>query len=322
MKELMRFIFVLVATFLLVPVVSEASQTSPESYIALEVNSGRVMYSHDAEKVRPMAGLSQVATALVTLDWVARNRVPLNRIVTVPNSAAKVLGANPMNLAPGDKITLRDALYSTLLGSDNVAASSIAHLVGSDISRSRQGDAPVKEFVTEMNLLADALGMTNTKFRSPHGLDYNDVSTTTAADLALLGIYAMRNDAFSFIVSQPNRRIGVETQVGTKFYNVKNSNPLLKDTGVDGIKTGKSRAAGECIMLGVKRDTVRRLDPYTGREAMYPQRMVVVVLGSPERFSLARELVKEGWREYDSWLSHNQPRIDGEKRFLHIKGTH
>lgn len=293
---------------------------NPESYIALEVNSGRVLYSSRAEAVRPAAMLTHVATAVVALDWLSRTKVDLNSVISVPSIASQQAGANPMRLIPGDQLTLRDALYSMLLGSDYVSAVSVAHYVGSDLAKRRGQSDPIKEFVKDMNLLAKALGMTNTTFRVPHGLDSDKKNETTAADLALLGVYAMRNSAFSFIVSQSSRQIGVKTATGNKLYKINNSNPLLKDPGVNGIKTGTSAAAGPCAMIGVQRATIRKHDPIAGREVNYPQRMVVVVLGSPKRYERCRELIREGWREFDSWLSKNQPRTDGEKRFLYLKG--
>lgn len=291
-----------------------------ESYIALEVNSGRVLYASKAETVRPAAMLTHVATAIVALDWLSRTKVDLNSVITVPAVASQQAGANPMKLVPNDQLTLRDALYSMLLGSDYVSAVTVAHYVGSDLAKRRGKNDPIKEFVKDMNLLADALGMTNTTFRVPHGLDSGKINETTAADLALLGVYAMRNSAFSFITSQPSRQIGVKRADGNKLYKINNSNPLLRDPGVNGIKTGTSRSAGPCAMIGVQRATVRKYDPIAGREVNYPQRMVVVVLGSPKRYERCRELIREGWREFDSWLSKNQPRTDGEKRFLYLKG--
>lgn len=321
MKKIISLGGLLLASLVLFCCSFPTAQAQSESYIAVEVNSGRVLYSRNAENIRPVAGLSQVATAIVALDWISRTKVELNRIITVPRVVGTLRGANPMNLVPGDKLTFRDALYSTLLGSDNASALTIAHFVGSDLALRRGNDDPVDEFVSEMNSLASVLGMSNTNFKAPHGLDAGKISESTAADMALLGIYVMRNDAFSFIVCQASRRIGVQTASGTRFFDVKNSNPLLSDPGVDGIKTGSSAAAGPCAMIGAKRATVRRFDPTLGREALYPQRMVVVVLGTSERYSLSRELIREGWREFDHWMKRNFDKSQGEKRDLRLKGS-
>lgn len=103
------------------------------SYIAIEANSGKLLFSSNAEEKRPVASLSQVATAMVALDWVARTRLPLDTFIAVPQEAFGLRAGNPMDLQPGDRLTLRDALYSTLLGSDNVSALTVASFVGRDL---------------------------------------------------------------------------------------------------------------------------------------------------------------------------------------------
>jgi D-alanyl-D-alanine carboxypeptidase (penicillin-binding protein 5/6) len=83
-----------------------AQQKGAPSYIAVESNSGKILFSSNAEKERPISSLAQVATALVALDWVERTKVELNRIITVPQEAYAITMGNPMNLRPGDRITL------------------------------------------------------------------------------------------------------------------------------------------------------------------------------------------------------------------------
>lgn len=284
--------------------VSSLAQTAP-SYIALEVNSSRVLFSSNAEVRRPISSLSQVATAIVALDWAERTKAELNTVITVPQEAY-ALGnvGNPMNLLPGDRITLRDALYSTLLGADNVSALTIASYVGKDLVYRRGGGAPIEIFVKEMNNLASGIGMGKTVFYAPHGLDgAGAITESCAVDLALLGSYAMQNAAFSFIVRQGSRRIGVESATrGVQYYDVVNTNTLLNQPGVDGIKTGSSRAAGPCLLLSVTRRPVTRKNA-SGSDTIYPQRLVIVVLGSAERFTLGKKLMTDGWRAWDAWQS-------------------
>ena len=117
MKKLSLFLLTLACVFQF----SAQAQERP-SYIAIEANSGKLLFSSNAEEKRPVASLSQVATAMVALDWVARTRLPLDTFIAVPQEAFGLRAGNPMDLQPGDRLTLRDALYSTLLGSDNVSA--------------------------------------------------------------------------------------------------------------------------------------------------------------------------------------------------------
>lgn len=261
MKKLSLFLLTLACVFQF----SAQAQERP-SYIAIEANSGKLLFSSNAEEKRPVASLSQVATAMVALDWVARTRLPLDTFIAVPQEAFGLRAGNPMDLQPGDRLTLRDALYSTLLGSDNVSALTVASFVGRDLVSRRGGGAPIAAFVAEMNNLARSLRMAKTRFTAPHGLDAgNSVSTSCALDMALLGVYSMQNPAFCYIVSQASRRIEVQSQTkGRTMYDISNNNRLMSASGVDGIKAGTSRAAGPCLLLSVTRNAISRRSPPDG----------------------------------------------------------
>ena len=313
MKKLSLFLLTLACVFQF----SAQAQERP-SYIAIEANSGKLLFSSNAEEKRPVASLSQVATAMVALDWVARTRLPLDTFIAVPQEAFGLRAGNPMDLQPGDRLTLRDALYSTLLGSDNVSALTVASFVGRDLVSRRGGGAPIA-FVAEMNNLARSLRMAKTHFTAPHGLDAgNSVSTSCALDMALLGVYSMQNPAFCYIVSQASRRIEVQSQTkGRTMYDISNNNRLMSASGVDGIKAGTSRAAGSCLLLSVTRNAISRRSPQTGTEVIYPQRMIIAVLGSASRYSLAREMMNTGWRVWENWQASGMDMKD-PKEFVQL----
>ena len=314
MKKLSLFLLTLACVFQF----SAQAQERP-SYIAIEANSGKLLFSSNAEEKRPVASLSQVATAMVALDWVARTRLPLDTFIAVPQEAFGLRAGNPMDLQPGDRLTLRDALYSTLLGSDNVSALTVASFVGRDLVSRRGGGAPIAAFVAEMNNLARSLRMAKTHFTAPHGLDAgNSVSTSCALDMALLGVYSMQNPAFCYIVSQASRRIEVQAQTkGRTMYDISNNNRLMSASGVDGIKAGTSRAAGSCLLLSVTRNAISRRSPQTGTEVIYPQRMIIAVLGSASRYSLAREMMNTGWRVWENWQASGMDMKD-PKEFVQL----
>lgn len=314
MKKLSLFLLTLACVFQF----SAQAQERP-SYIAIEANSGKLLFSSNAEEKRPVASLSQVATAMVALDWVARTRLPLDTFIAVPQEAFGLRAGNPMDLQPGDRLTLRDALYSTLLGSDNVSALTVASFVGRDLVSRRGGGAPIAAFVAEMNNLARSLRMAKTHFTAPHGLDAgNSVSTSCALDMALLGVYSMQNPAFCYIVSQTSRRIEVQSQTkGRTMYDISNNNRLMSASGVDGIKAGTSRAAGSCLLLSVTRNAISRRSPQTGTEVIYPQRMIIAVLGSASRYSLAREMMNTGWRVWENWQASGMDMKD-PKEFVQL----
>jgi D-alanyl-D-alanine carboxypeptidase (penicillin-binding protein 5/6) len=287
-----------------------------ESFIVVEAHSGRVVGRQSENKRRPVASLTKVATAMVALDWAALTKADLGQLAVVPFSATVLGGANPMGLRPGDQITLRNALYSALLGSDNVAAQTIAHHIGFAIQevRGQPGD-PVAIFVGEMNRLAAGLGMRRTKFANPHGLDTRERGMSTAEDMARLCIYATRDPGFRFYVKQTSRAIEIE-RAGQKIpFSVKNTNKLLGQMDINGIKTGMTQLAGQCLAVNSERpNLVLRLPD--GRSQLTGRRLICVVLGSSDRFGQAGGLVEQGWMNYDRWMTAGKPISNAKKDLL------
>jgi D-alanyl-D-alanine carboxypeptidase (penicillin-binding protein 5/6) len=280
------------------------SAQAPESVMVVEAHSGKILIASNATSKRPIASLTKIATAAVTVDWATATGTDLGTTqITVPETVSLVGGPNPMNLQPGDRLTLRDALYSSLLGSDNLAALALADHVGREIllRRGRNGD-PVITFVGEMNQLAKAVGMVQTRFANPHGLDRPGAKAfSTAADVARLSIYAMRRNAFNFIVRQPERQVTVTGPAGTRGFRVRNLNQLVGEPGILGVKTGSTSAAGPCLSVCMDRDPLVRLK-LDGNKGVTPRRLIVVVLNHPDRFGRARDLIRQGWAAYDPWL--------------------
>ncbi len=290
--------------FLAVILPFHASAQAPESVMVVEAYSGKILVGANTTEKRPVASLTKIATGAVTVDWATATGADLGTtIITAPQTVALVGGPNPMNLQPGDQLTLRDALYSALLGSDNLAALTIADHVGREIQSRRGGSGdPVATFVGEMNQLAKALGMKNTRFANPHGLDRPGAKAySTAADIARLSVYAMRRNAFNFTVRQKDRQVGVTGPAGKRGYRVKNSNELIGEPGILGVKTGTTNAAGPCVSVCMDREPLVRMKP-DGSKGATPRRLIVVVLNSADRFSRARGLIREGWAIYDPWL--------------------
>jgi serine-type D-Ala-D-Ala carboxypeptidase (penicillin-binding protein 5/6) len=290
----------LIAALLPLPLAAQA----PESLMVVEAYSGKVLIAANAGVKRPIASLTKIATAAVAVDWATATGTDLGTMVTVPQTITLVGGPNPMNLQPGDQLTLRDALYSALLGSDNLAALTLADHVGREIAnrRNKSGD-PVAIFVGEMNQLAKAVGAQATRFANPHGLERSGVKAfSTAADVARLSIYAMRRNAITFITSKPSRQVAVVTAGVKRNYNLKNTNELAGEVGILGVKTGTTAAAGPCVSVCMDRDPLVR-QKADGSKGATPRRLIVVVLNHPNRFDRARELLQQGWSTYDSWLA-------------------
>jgi D-alanyl-D-alanine carboxypeptidase (penicillin-binding protein 5/6) len=296
------------------------SAQAPESVMVVEAYSGKILMANNAYTKRPVASLTKIATAAVTVDWATATQTDLGSTqITVPDSVMLVGGPNPMNLQPGDRLTLRDALYSSLLGSDNLAALAVADHVGREIlqRRGKNGD-PVATFVGEMNQLAKALGMIQTRFANPHGLDRPGVKAfSTAADIARLSVYAMQRNAVNFIVRQPERQVSVSGPSGKRGYRVKNLNQLVGQPGILGVKTGTTAAAGPCLAICMDRQPLVR-QKADGSKGATPRRLIVVILNHPDRFNRALGLLQQGWAIYDPWLEAGAPVQNREREILNL----
>ena len=273
-----------------------------ESYIAVEANSGKIVLELDADQKRPVASLTKIAAAMVVLDWAELSGTKMGQIAVVPAGAATIGGSNPMGLMPGDQIALREAMYSMLLGSDNAAALTLATHVGRSIqAQSRVGGDPVDAFVKEMNNLARVLGMSKTRFVNPHGMDGSGrKGMSTARDMARLCIYAMRDTGFQFYVKQKVRSISSSRAGQSRGFKVNNTHKLLGTAGISGIKTGTSQLAGACAATSSEKKPIVKKSE-TGGTKLTPRRMIVVALGSADRYGRTKGLLSQGWGLYEGW---------------------
>ncbi len=277
------------------------------SFIVVDANTGFILAARDEKNKAPVASLTKIATAAVVIDWLELSKNDVSQIATVSPQAASVGGVNPVGLRPGDGLSIRDLLYCALLQSDNIAASTLAHHVGSVLMRTgAPGSNPINAFVFQMNQLAAKLRMRRTRFVNPTGLESgNQVGFSSAADMARLTQYAIKNSAFRFYVSQKERKIQIYRTDGTSSYLLRNTNQLLGSMGVDGVKTGRTARAGDCLILSAARDPESRKEGE--RFIITPRRLIVVLLKSQDRFSEGAALLRRGWSSYDAWAAQGRP---------------
>lgn len=303
MKHLTSLTIVTAAAVLLFSTAGASAQTA-RAYVVADAGTGHILDSRGSDEKVQVASLTKVATAMVVLDWLEATRGDVAQIATVPPSAMEIGGVNPVGLTVGARVTLRDLLYSALLQSDNMAAQTLAEHVG----RSLPGEGtPLERFVAQMNALARKLGMERTRFLNPHGLETERKPPySTAADMTRLARYAMADSAFRFYVSQPERKIQVTRPDGTiSEYLLRNTNELVGSNAIDGVKTGMTRRAGECLIVSAARDPESR--PSGDGVVVTPRRLIVTVLGSQSRFADARVLLARGWQAYDDWAARGRP---------------
>lgn len=276
-------------------------KTTP-SYVALEVNSGRVLYSSNSNLKRPIGMLTNLATAVVVMDWVRAHGIDMNLQIAVPAQAVIWQRTNLLRLRAGDTISLRDALYSTLMWDDSACATTLAYACGSVLSRGN----PEGAFIAQMNNLARRLGMTSTVFKGSNGAV---ITQSSARDMALLGMYAINDTNLLAITAQTGCIVTIHTPAGSRQQTIRNNNKLLSGSGhVDGLKVGQSRSAGSCLMVTARRASVKRINPATGKEATFAQRLLVVMLGMPSstsRYQETARFLRDGWNAWDAWLPSN-----------------
>lgn len=278
-----------------------------ESYIAVEAYSGKIVLELDADRRRSVASLTKIATAMVVLDWAKLSGTSMAEMAIVPQGALLLGGENPMGLIPGDRISLREAMYSMLLGSDNVATLTLAEYAGRSIQSRSGGASPEVAFVTEMNNLAGGLGMERTRFVNPHGMDTVQMQgTSTARDMARLAIYAMRDPGFQFYVKQTERTISSFRVSQKRSFRVRNTHPMIGRGDVNGIKSGSTALAGLCSATSSEKKSVVRKLP-TGGTQLTGRRLIIITLRSPDRWGITQTLINQGWAAYDNWQLQGRP---------------
>lgn len=292
--------------------------SAAQAFIVVDAQTGTVLQAQEPRQKRQVGSLTKVATAMVVLDWAEHKGANLSQMVTIPPSALAGIAENSIGFQPGDAIEMRDLLYAALVQSDNIAAYTLASFVGSTIQAPAapgQGQAitPVDAFVGQMNALAKQLRMERTRFVNPHGIDdkVKPLPYTTAEDMARLTRYAMSKASFRFYVSQKERQISFQRGGRKMGYMLRNTNDLLGSRGIDGVKTGRTARAGDCLILSAARDS-EVIKHSENSATVYPRRIIVVLLASTNRFGEGAGLIERGWQLYEQWVAAGRP-VDPNK---------
>lgn len=228
---------VLTAIIFLTLFIQQGAYASPDNkadaVILVQADTGAILYSKNADSHMLIASTTKIMTALVVLD----NCNPDEQVKILPEYT-KVEGSS-MYLKAGESYTVRDLLYGMLLVSGNDAALALAcHCGGS-----------IEGFAEMMNDKARKMGLTNSSFKNPHGLDA-DGHYSCAEDLATITCEAMKNELFAKIVSTKTYTVGEQTYM--------NHNKLLWNyQGCLGVKTGYTIAAGRSLVSCAERNGLR-----------------------------------------------------------------
>lgn len=210
-----------------------AQALSAQNAILLDATTGRVLLEKNADNRALIASTTKIMTALIVCEQCN----VLDRM-RIPKEAVGVEGSS-MYLKEGEVLTIQDLLYGLMLHSGNDAAVALAIYCG----------GTVEGFAQLMNDKAHRLGLKNTHFVNPNGLD-DPNHYSTARDMAILSAYAMENPIFAKTVSTKTVTAGNRT--------LRNHNKLLwRFQGADGVKTGFTKAAGRILVSSAMRQDRR-----------------------------------------------------------------
>jgi len=275
--------------------VSELPKTNSRRYIVYDRISKSMIIGKNEDVKSAMASTTKIMTTIVILE-----KADLNEKVTVSAKAGGT-GGSRLGLKRGDKASVRDLLYGLMLRSGNDAAVALAEHVGGS----------VKGFAELMNEKAIELGLTNTHFVTPHGLDDAN-HYTTALELAKLTDYAMDNETFAKIVGTKSTTIYINNQSR----QINNTNELLGVlNGVVGVKTGFTNNAGRCLVTETKRNNMDIITIVLGADTKKDRtkdsvNLIEYTFSKYKMYNLEEQIIKE----FNKWKNIN------EKRILIIKG--
>lgn len=205
-------------------------ELSATGVLLLDVQSGEALFEKNADSRLPMASLTKIMTALLILE-----RHKATDVVTIPSIAENIHGST-VGLIPGQRMTVGSLLKTLLIPSANDSAYALATFDGPGVG----------SFVRRMNDRAQTLGLRNTHFANPAGLDHPE-QYSSARDLGWLTMSALKDERFASIVRTRNVRV---SSLEGQQYDLRNTNELLHyNEDVYGVKTGTTSQAGECLIV-------------------------------------------------------------------------
>lgn len=253
---------ILLILFIIVPINVRAIETSARSAILMDTDTNRILYSKNIDEQRSVASISKIMTAVIAIE-----SGKLDDVVIVGDEIDKSYGSG-VYIEKGEEITLRDLVYGLMLRSGNDASYAIAEYIAGD------------KFVDLMNKKAKDIGMRNTIFNNPNGLDEEEGNYSTAYDMALLTSYAVKLDEYKKIVGTKQHIV----KTNKKTYLWINKNKLLFSYQyTTGGKTGFTQKAKRTLVTTASKDNLN---------------LVVVTLNDGNDFLDHKRLFEYGFENY------------------------
>ncbi len=255
----------LLLLFVFIPI--EVFAISARNIVAIDMDTNRVLYGKDIHDEHLIASITKIMTAIVAIE-----NADIESDVTTTNTILKAFGS-AIYIEVGETMKLKDLLYGLMLRSGNDAALAIAEYVSKDVD----------SFVALMNKKASEIGMKNTKFINPHGLENDEGAgnISTAYDMAILTSYAMQNDSYKEIVSTKN----YVAKSDKKSYSWANKNKLLKSYEyTTGGKTGFTEKARRTLVSTASKEG---------------KNIAIVSLNDPDDWADHKNLYEDLFKEYN-----------------------
>ncbi|MBQ8379616.1 MAG: D-alanyl-D-alanine carboxypeptidase [Clostridia bacterium] len=260
---------ILVTIFLILNILyprNLAVEISSPSAVVICNESGRILYNKNAKEQRKMASLTKMMTAILLVE-----NCEMNEQITIDKRACYI-GGSEAGIKPNDNITAENLLYGMLLPSGNDCAMAIGYHIGGTI----------ENFAAMMNKKAKELGLEDTNFENPHGLD-SENHYTSAYSMALISRYALSYKKIRDIVATKE----VTINLGSFTKQLRNTNSLLRTYDkADGGKTGFTNGANRCLVASATEDNLK---------------LIAVVLGSETssiRFNDAKSILEDTFSKY------------------------
>ena len=270
------------------------SNINSRAYVVIDRATNLVLVGKNENQKRKMASTTKIMTAIVIIE-----NCNLSDTTQISRKSAGT-GGSRLGLKTGDKITVNDLLYGLMLCSGNDAAVALAEYCSGS----------VEEFAKKMNEKANSLGLSNTHFITPHGLD-SDEHYTTAYELALLTNYALKNNTFAKIVGTPNYTVTINGYPKS----LRNTNELLGNlNGVYGVKTGFTNGANRCLVSSCRRNSMDIICVVLGADTKNFRTkdsisLIEYCFSNFEPFNI-KDLV---YSEFDNWRNLNTKNFTFEK---------
>lgn len=226
-------------------------EVSAKAVYAIDLDSGAVLYAKNADDKRPIASITKVVTALVTIQHAGLDeQVTIDESDLIPPDSSYT----KVGLRAGDVQTVSALLAGLLVPSGGDAANALARYVGGKLANTTDRNTAMTAFIDEMNAYAQGLGLTESYFTSVAG-DDDMGAFSSAHDLAIIGAQLMKNADLAWMVAQPS--MSMNSQNGDP-YSLINTNKMIQagdpeyDPSVVGIKTGSTEGAGASVLLARK----------------------------------------------------------------------